>query len=369
MRVLAERLPGAQVLATYTDIPPLPARGSSETCRRPIACLLPDVGTIMKERLPMDDIDMENAAILFRVATLRVTLGLALQKLLLAGLHFPSSEKLNNMLGNAGDDVKARLEKCIECCNQAWMDDTASERKSLIDLLCGIPGDDDRVQENRFPQVVALDNILTAPLEVLICDRDYDHLSLAFLLHVSCQRVFKQALKTSPRAAVTAGKILEYAYLWALACMSCKFSLLDFDEPVARFSVQPGYIFQKNSKSLHSAKVAEMQKGTLYYARGNHPCTEIFFKDDTGALYLVDAGGSSNMSKALNKVHKMNDVLVKEGLREDLQVSELKGAVLLPNIEYQTGNEKISEAITVTGARARMLLGGLAQLLAWLPTV
>ena len=42
--------------------------------------------------------------------------------------------------------------------------------------------------------------------------------------------------------------------------------------------------------------------------------------------------GRSNMSKALNKVHKMNDALVKEGLHEDLQVSELKGVVLLPNI-------------------------------------
>eukprot|EP00435_Cladocopium_sp_Y103_P030195 s502_g7.t1 len=81
MRVLAE-IPGVQVLATYTDIPPLPKQKSSETCRRPIACLLPDVGTIMKERLTMDDIDMGNEAILLRVATLRVTLGLALQKLL-----------------------------------------------------------------------------------------------------------------------------------------------------------------------------------------------------------------------------------------------------------------------------------------------
>ena len=57
----------------------------------------------------MVDIDMEN-----EVATLHVTLGLALQKLLLVGLHFPSSEidrlfdKLNNILKNAGDDVKAR---------------------------------------------------------------------------------------------------------------------------------------------------------------------------------------------------------------------------------------------------------------------
>ena len=115
--------------------------------------------------------------------------------------------------------------------------------------------------------------------------------------------------------------------------------LLDFDELEARFQredIQPGYIFQKNSKSLR-----------------------IFFKDDTGASYLVDVGGSSNMSKALNKVHKMNDVLVKEGLREDLQVSELKGVVLLPNIvTIRLENQEISEAITVTGARARMLLGG-----------
>lgn len=90
------------------------------------------------------------------VATLRVTLGLALQKLLLSGLHFPSSEtdrsfnKLNNMLGNAGDDVTARLEKCIEHCNQAWMDDTASERKSLVDLLCGIREDDAMVHGATF---------------------------------------------------------------------------------------------------------------------------------------------------------------------------------------------------------------------------
>ena len=83
---------------------------------------------------------------------------------------------------------------------------------------------------------------------------------------------------------------------------------------------------------LDSAKVAEMQNATLYYAEGNHPCADIFFKDDTGALYLVDVGGTGNMSKALNKVQKMSDVLVKEGLREDLQVSKLKGVVLLPNI-------------------------------------
>ena len=41
---------------------------------------------------------------------------------------------------------------------------------------------------------------------------------------------------------------------------------------------------------LDSAKVAEMQNATLYYAEGNHPCADIFFKDDAGALYLADVG-------------------------------------------------------------------------------
>ena len=378
MRVLAE-LPGVQVLATYTDIPPLPKQKSSETCRRPIACLLPDVGAIMKERLAMDDMDMGNEAILLRVATLRVTLGLALQKLLLAGLHFQSSEidqllhKLNNMLGNAGDNVKARLEKCIEHCNRMWMEDSARQRKSLKDLLCGIEEDDDRVQEKRFPQEVALDDILTAPLEVLLRDEDDDSLSPANKLHCFCQDLLKSALDNSSSGTVTAGKILEHAYLWVLSCRSNKYRKITF-LGVVRFpceDIQPGYIFEKNSKSLDSAKVAEMQNATLYYAERNHPCADIFFKDDSGALYLVDVGGTSNMSKALNKVQKMNDVLVKEGLREDLQVSELKGVVLLPNIESISPEDlgSISEAITVRGARARRLLGGLAQLLAWLPTV
>ena len=376
MRVLAE-LPGVQVLATYTDIPPLPKQKSAETCRRPIACLLPDVGTIMKERLAMDDMDMENEAILLRVATLRVTLGLALQKLLLAGLHFQSSQidqllhKLNNMLGNAGDSVEARLAKCIAHCNRMWMEEMAEQVTSLVDLLCGIKESDSRVQEKRFPQVVALDDILTAPLEVLLRDRDEDQLSPANKLHRSGQRIFKQALKTSPRAPVTAGKILEYAYLWVLACSSCKFSQLEFGELEAGFQcqdIQPGYIFQKNSKAIDFAKVAEMQNATLYYAEGNHPCADIFFKDDSGTLYLVDAGGTSNMSKVLNKVRKMNDVLDKEGSREGLQV---RGVVLLPNIESISPEDvgSSSEAITVRGARARRLLGGLAQLLAWLPAV
>ena len=326
----------------------------------------------------MDDIDMGNEAILLRVATLHVTLGLALQKLLLAALHFPSSEidllldKLNNMLGNAGDNVKARLEKCIAHGNRMWMEEWPGQVTSLVDLLCGIEESDDSMQEKRFPQVVALDDIITAPLEVLLRDEDDDSLSPANMLHCSCQIVFKQALKTSPTAAVTAGKILEYTYLWVLACRSCKFSKFRFDEllvPCQCRDIQPGYILHKNSKRLDSAKVAEMQNATLYYAEGNHPCADIFFKDDTGALYLVDVGGASDMSKALNKVQKMNDVLIKEGLREDLQVSELKGVVLLPNIVSISPEDvgSLSGAITVTGARARRLLGGLAQLLAWLP--
>lgn len=165
----------------------------------------------------MDDIDMGNEAILLRAATLRVTLGLALQKLLLAGLHFPSSEidrlldKLNSMLGKAGGNVNARLEKCIAHYNRMWMEDSARQRKSLTDLLCGIEEDDDRVQEKRFPPVVALDDILTAPLEVLLRDRDEDHLSPANKLHQVCvgqQFVGNGDCRENSRTCLPAGAVL-----------------------------------------------------------------------------------------------------------------------------------------------------------------
>ena len=57
-----------------------------------------------------------------------------------------------------------------------------------------------------------------------------------------------------------------------------------------------------------------------------------------------------------------------ESLRDDLQVGGVKGVVLLPNIESIKASVTVS-AIAITRARARQLLGGLAQLLAWLPTV
>ena len=59
----------------------------------------------MNQRLAMDDIDMGNEAVLLRMATARVTLGLALQELLLAGLRFPSSEldRLLDKLNNTGE--------------------------------------------------------------------------------------------------------------------------------------------------------------------------------------------------------------------------------------------------------------------------
>ena len=153
-------------------------------------------------------------------------------------------------------------------------------------MLCGIKESDDKVQEKRFPQVVGLDDILTAPLGVLLRDRDEDHLSPANKLHRSCQGLFKFALDNSSSRTVTAGKILERAYLWVLSCQSNKYGEITFLR-VIQFQckgVQPGYIFQKNSKSLDFAKVAEMQNSTLYFAEGNHPCADIFFKDDTGAL-------------------------------------------------------------------------------------
>ena len=155
-----------------------------------------------------------------------------------------------------------------------------------------------------------------------------------------------------------------------LACRSYKLRWLNFDEllvPFQRKDVQPGYIFQENT-SLDPAIVADMQTATLYRAQGNQPCADMFFMDDAGALYLVDVSCTTEMSKAQQKIQKMDEVLMNENLRDDLQVAGVKGVVLLPNIESIKASATVS-AIAITRARARKLLGGLAQLLAWLPTV
>ena len=82
------------------------------------------------------------------------------------------------------------------------MIDAAEESEHLIDLLCGIKEQSKKVREQRFPQVVALQGILTAPLEVLM--RDSDPNDPANKLHRRCQSRFKSVLRVNPKAAVTA---------------------------------------------------------------------------------------------------------------------------------------------------------------------
>ena len=90
------------------------------------------------------------------------------------GLHFPSHgidqllHKLNKTLITAGDDVKVRLEKCIECCNRVWMHGAVSKRKRLIDLLCGVTcREEERGPANEKPLILIV--VLYRCQNVAIC--------------------------------------------------------------------------------------------------------------------------------------------------------------------------------------------------------
>eukprot|EP00930_Biecheleria_cincta_P073985 TRINITY_DN6122_c0_g1_i2.p1 TRINITY_DN6122_c0_g1~~TRINITY_DN6122_c0_g1_i2.p1 ORF type:complete len:534 (+),score=97.69 TRINITY_DN6122_c0_g1_i2:3-1604(+) len=367
LRVLAE-LANVKVFATYTDIPPLPAQSSSGTCRQAVACLMPDVKTIMEQRLQMPDgLDMGQEAVLLRVATLRVTLGLALQKLLLVGLHVEFSEvetllkDLNGKLQESAERIDARLASCINLCNAKWIDDEAGNTKYLIDLLCGIRESDAEVQEQRYPQVVVLGNRLAAPLLVLLRGRDLK--DPANMLHRRCQSLFLDVLSRSDTAVVTAGKVLEFAYLWSLGVKSNKYGEVRFGRLMVQFQcqdIEPGSIFEQ-SGMLNATKVEALKQKVLYYAEGNHPCADLFFKDASGVLYFVDVGGTSNMSKAENKSRKMKAVISRPGL------GTVQGIVLLPNV-FDCGRIDDDKSMrAVIGVEARQLLGGLVQLLTWLP--
>ena len=75
-----------------------------------------------------------------------------------------------------------------------------------------------------------------------------------------------------------------------------------------------------------------MQEGALYYARGNHPCAVFSSRMTLVLCTLLMWVAAATCRRRWTRFTKWMMLLSKEGLREDLQVSELKGVVLLPNI-------------------------------------
>ena len=364
MAVMAS-LPQVRLVATFTDIIPQPAVGS-ETCRSPVAKLCLDVKTVT-ERLPRLKVLMAETADERRLlASLRVSLGLALSNLGLAGLHV-KDERLEafldrfECLAKTGDKNEV-YRKCIQHCSEQWMQKGPRECKHLVDLFCGIEESDERVQEQRYPAVVSLEDTLTAPLEVLLRDADPD--DPARLLYNHCRSLFKKSLGITDWAS---GSVLERAYLWALACKFTRRTPTPFGDFECQFvceQVAAARIFK--GRTLMPDNVQALKKNTLYCAneqKKSHPFADMWFLSPDNVLFLLEVGGTSGMDEACKKVTMLKIVLEEQDFNS-LNIDGVVAIVLFPNIMDKLSSDK--DVLAITGSQAQKLLGGLVQVLDWL---
>merc|ERR1712129_147809 len=133
--------------------------------------------------------------------------------------------------------------------------------------------------------------------------------------------------------------------------------------------ISSGRIFRAKDSMLMEEEVKKLDEKTLYFAeerRSPHPRADLWFFAD-GQLTLLEVGGTSNGQSATNKVNMLSKIL--NGEKENLRDISVRAVVLLPNVDENELEIKPNEEETqaITGEDARELLGGLAQLLDWLP--
>eukprot|EP00930_Biecheleria_cincta_P087442 TRINITY_DN76673_c0_g1_i1.p1 TRINITY_DN76673_c0_g1~~TRINITY_DN76673_c0_g1_i1.p1 ORF type:complete len:639 (+),score=120.71 TRINITY_DN76673_c0_g1_i1:92-2008(+) len=361
--------PQVRVLATFIDIVPQPAEGSSGICRYAVCKPPLDVRTVM-EQLPRLAVPMATTADEQRhLASLRVTLGLALTELGLAGLHV-KDDRWKAFLDGFTKLVETGSEKeiyakCIQYCNQQWMNEGPRRRRHLVDLLCGIEESDGEVQEQRYSAVVSLEKTLTAPLEVLLRDADPDDTDR--LLFEQCQSLFMEAFGTADFAS---GSVLERAYLWTLACKTTRPGSIRFCSVRPSFEckqVAAARIFKDNALMLDNVKA--LKQNTLYYAdeKGkSHPLADMWLLSQDNVLFLLEVSGTSNVDGANKTVTRLKDALEGQDL-DSLSVDGIVAIVLLPNIMEDLSSD--NSVLAIAGSPAQKLLGGLVQLLDWLGSV
>ena len=311
------------------------------------------------------------------------------------GLHIssPEMQDFDREFQAKKVDPKGNMASLLACCSLSyttWEKNSAiGETADLVNLLVGLNEGDAAVGAGRFSSVVVLgdskDAFLSAPLAALLRDEPSrgDGTSPGIRdLFRSCQSTCRGAMET--KQDLIAGKVLELAFLWALACRAALTGGLIFAGlPGASFSfrckeIEASRIFDKTNASLNKTSIQELRDGVLYYAnecKDSHPSADIWFRSAKGEVVLVAVGGGGRLGSrqggAVQKVCQMNEILVQNGPREDLV-----GVVLLPDIATELRTTLRDTAIDeetrgvrltiVTGAQAQRLLGGLAQLLTWL---
>ena len=294
----------------------------------------------------------------------------------LNGLHIVSDEMKAfvaefQRLKSSGD-LKAATLKCANLCYRTWNKKRKSRfRVNLVDLFLGIAEDDEAVQECKLGSIVVHNGVVTAPLGSLLLDevsletQDEDSVRVLQVFSQG-QSVFLHAL--TDKTDMFTG-LLERAFAWALSCRAAKQRQLIFGSKRCGFkceAIQAGRVFDTNG-TLNSELVDQLRKGVLYYAdesKQSHPGADLWFIEDSGALVLVEVGGTSLNDKARKKARELSKTVASEQSRAAYDIAAV---VLLPNVGPDVrGDSDEFLPTVVAGEVAQRLLGGLAQLLTWL---
>lgn len=247
-------------------------------------------------------------------------------------------------------------------CSRQALENVGSPCHHLVALLCGIKETSLAATDKEYPAVVALDDLLVAPLLVLLNDFDPGD-DIACRLFRDCQAEFRSSLRCTRPQDLCSASLLERAYLWALACLSAKGFLTDLGDRRVSFrcqAVQPGRVFVGTNTTVDPQLRAELEPGTLYFAdegqpgQASHPHGDLFFVQEK-VLCLIDVGGTANQLGATQKINHMSKAVN--------STRNVVGVVLLPNLDTPPADFQGVEV--VYGVRARRLLGGLEQLLTW----
>ena len=387
MEVLA-RVSRAQVVATYTDLPLLPAQGSSSICRIPVKMPMLNMNQVM-EAVPELRITVpSHASRSFRrkLATLKLRLSMNIRRLgITSVLHVrhdrPKTEAFlaafqaaAALIGEEGDEDA--LEACMRICKfRSSMLIGAGPNAAA--LLLGIPETERFSDTYRQLSDLQLVNhgLLTISLDSLLAkwDPNIEVYNKGLAKFISMLRSDDYLCSTP----------LEAAYIWTLATQSAIVGALDFYECL--FTIQcneleSARLFPGDDSSI--CDTAFLRQNVLYYAADErygkpthpHPLADIFFITKEQQLVLVDVVGGDDDSKVMQK--RSNLLAWMEANGGCINGYTLHGVVLVPydisgkasslTCVPNTSTDESSTVEVVRGMDARRLLGGLDQIFVWL---
>ena len=185
----------------------------------------------------------------------------------------------------------------------------------LIELFVGIA--EGEVEAKRYCAVVLLEGgILTAPLERLLFDTDPTDSCWTLFDH--CRNHFLEPFQSeeSDQFYDCSGKVLQLAFLWALACRSFKEMVVAFDatrrlRSTLNFNcrlVEAGQIMTREGQ-LDVEELRKLKGGVLYYEKCSQKGVDLWFKTGDQQLILIEVGETCNVTKGSHKTAAMKKTL------------------------------------------------------------